>query len=197
MLSAAPPPGSFTLTFEDEFNGDTLDGSVWRQGSHDGSVAGYRNSGTGAGIKRENIVVADGMLTMTAQQETATGETIDVGDLNNGAVCVDGRIGTDYLMYSEANVITRFGAYTGNADHIIAVYYANGDWRVDTNFGQAIFTPVASDVLLATVDFTNDTVTSLEGQQGGEYGITYGSPVVILATSRTGGTALRTMVSSA
>lgn len=103
-----------------------------------------------------------------------SGGTVNVGALNNGIAALDNRTGTGYLMYSAANVITRFGAYNGNADHIIAVYYNNDQWLADTNFGQTVFTPESTDVLLAEVDFTNDTVNSLEGQAGTEYGIDYG-----------------------
>lgn len=103
-----------------------------------------------------------------------SGGSISAGALNNGIAALDNRTGTGYLLYSATNVITRFGAYTGNADHFIAVMYNSGQWYADTNFGQTAFTPVATDVLVATVDFTNDTVTSLEGQAGTEYGIEYG-----------------------
>ncbi|WOO40096.1 DUF7594 domain-containing protein [Rubellicoccus peritrichatus] len=102
------------------------------------------------------------------------GATINIGSLNSGVAALDSRSGTGYLMYSAQNVITRFGAYTGNADHIIAVIWNGSAWYADTNFGQVAFTPVSTDVLLATVDFTNDTVVSLEGSAGIEYGIDYG-----------------------
>ncbi|WP_309381342.1 DUF7594 domain-containing protein [Cerasicoccus frondis] len=99
---------------------------------------------------------------------------IDITPLNNGVAAHDQRSGAGYLMYSEADVDTRFGAYTGNAAHVIAVFYSSGAWYADTNFGQVSFTPVASDVLLADVDFTNDTVSSLEGVNSTENGISKG-----------------------
>lgn len=102
------------------------------------------------------------------------GSPINVGALNSGVAADDSRTGTGYLMYSASNVVTRFGAQVGNADHIIAVLYSGGQWYADKNFGQVAFTPAATDVLLATVDFTNDTVSSLEGSSGTEYGIDYG-----------------------
>ncbi|GHB92395.1 DUF7594 domain-containing protein [Cerasicoccus arenae] len=104
----------------------------------------------------------------------AGGTPIAIGSLNNGIAADDSRSGTGYLMYSASNVISRFGAYMGNADHVIAVLYSSGQWYADKNFGQVAFTPDPADVLLATVDFTNDTVNSLEGVSGTEHGIQYG-----------------------
>ncbi len=102
------------------------------------------------------------------------GSTYDVGNLNSGVAATDWRTGTGYLMYSEEDTATRFTAFSGNADHIIAVYYSGGQWYADKNYGQVAFTPVSTDVLLAAVDFTNNTVSSLQGYAGVEFGVMYG-----------------------
>lgn len=65
-LSAADPrplvPGDWTLTFQDEFSGDALDGTKWRLGSHHGGIAGA------GGTSPKNVSVADGRLRITAEQ---------------------------------------------------------------------------------------------------------------------------------
>ena len=101
-------------------------------------------------------------------------QPVAIGALNSGVAVDDSRTGTGWLMYSAQNVVTRFGTQVGNADHIISVFRANGQWYADKNFGQVAFTPVATDLLLAEVNFTADTVTSLEGASGAEYGIVKG-----------------------
>ena len=103
------------------------------------------------------------------------GGTNSVGATNAGVASTDWRSGTGYIMYSAEDVYTRFNAFVNNADYLIAVYYSNGQWYADNNYGQVAFTPVPSDVLLASVTFgTSATVSSLEGQTGVEYGIEYG-----------------------
>lgn len=106
--------------------------------------------------------------------EGVPSSAINIGAINSGVAALEQRTGTGYLMYSQANVISRFGAYTGNADHIIAVYYSGGQWYADQNFGQVVFTPVSTDRLLAAVNFTADTVTSLQGVSTTENGIAKG-----------------------
>ncbi|MFH1496906.1 MAG: DNRLRE domain-containing protein [Verrucomicrobiota bacterium] len=68
-LAADPQPllpGTWTLEFQDEFDGDTLDGSKWRLGGHYGGIAG-----AGANAP-ENITVSDGSLQIKAEQRAAT-----------------------------------------------------------------------------------------------------------------------------
>ncbi|HSI08008.1 MAG TPA: DNRLRE domain-containing protein [Rariglobus sp.] len=101
-------------------------------------------------------------------------DPVAIGALNSGVAVDDSRTGTGYLMYSAQNVVTRFGTQVGNADHLIAVFYSGGQWYADKNFGQVAFTPVSTDLLLASVNFTTDTVTSLLGASGAEYGIVKG-----------------------
>ena len=46
---------------------------------------------------------------------------------------------------------------------MIAVVYQSGQWLYDNNSVLTPFDPAADDCLLAELDFTNDTVVSLEG----------------------------------
>ena len=80
-------------------------------------------------------------------------------------------------MYSEESVHTRFAAsapHSANSDHLIAVKYIGGQWFYDNNTAYVAFTPLASDLLLAAVDFGLDTVTDLKGTSSVVNGIESG-----------------------
>ena len=80
-------------------------------------------------------------------------------------------------MYSEENVHTRFASsapYSTNSDHVIAVKVIGGQWFYDNNSAYVGFTPLASDLLLADVDFGLDTVTDLKGTSSVVNGIESG-----------------------
>jgi beta-glucanase (GH16 family)/regulation of enolase protein 1 (concanavalin A-like superfamily) len=57
-----PVPGSWTLLFQDEFDGATVDGTKWRLGTHHAGIAGS------GGIAPENVSIADGKLKMKVEQ---------------------------------------------------------------------------------------------------------------------------------
>merc|ERR1719197_697256 len=74
-------------------------------------------------------------------------------------------------MYSQQNVFTRFASQPPvstkthrNVDHFVCVKLQDGQWQYDTNVGLVSFTPVPSDLLVATVDFSADVVTLASGQ---------------------------------
>jgi RHS repeat-associated protein len=94
-------------------------------------------------------------------------ETVSAGTLGWGVAAQEAATGTGYLMYSQESVHTRFAPngpnVPQNADHFICVRYNNGQWEYDNNVSYFSFTPLASDVLVAEVDFTNDTVRPLVG----------------------------------
>lgn len=70
ILRAADPepllPGVWTLEFQDEFAGASVDGAKWRLGSHHAGIAGA------AGTSPQNITVADGKLKLKAEQRAVT-----------------------------------------------------------------------------------------------------------------------------
>jgi RHS repeat-associated protein len=79
-------------------------------------------------------------------------------------------------MYSVERVHTRFAEHapnSNNADHFICVTYDDG-WVYDNNVGYYPFEPEVTDILVAAVDFANDTITLLVGVDGYEYGIVKG-----------------------
>lgn len=108
-----------------------------------------------------------------AQRETAAA---DVSPLKYGVACLDSASGLGYLMYSAESIHTRFAAYppnSNNADHFICVKYSSG-WKYDNGGAYYSFTPRATDILVALVNYTADTVTSAAGQTGTRSGITFG-----------------------
>ena len=98
-------------------------------------------------------------------------------------------------MYSEDSVHNRFSDFpphASNADHFVCVVWRDGGWAYDDNEGAqgAVgvggdwtvypFTPAATDVLVATVDFgsgtvlDDSTVTMGAGQSSEVHGIHFG-----------------------
>ncbi|WOO40095.1 DUF7594 domain-containing protein [Rubellicoccus peritrichatus] len=65
ILAAAPPPGSWELVFEEEFSSNELDGAVWKLGLADAGIEGV------GGTTPESISLAEGVLTITALNESA------------------------------------------------------------------------------------------------------------------------------
>ena len=68
-------------------------------------------------------------------------------------------------MYSLQNFYNRFDQnhFDASADHFVAVAYNMGAWTYFNNDDPLPFTPMETDVLVASVDYTADTVQSLEG----------------------------------
>ena len=90
-------------------------------------------------------------------------------------------------MYSSESLFTRFSDNPPrfrNANHLITVTYSSSEgWRYDNNRRLIPFTPQPSDVLIAEVDFSADTVTPLDGLNTTINGITAGyetSDIVIV-----------------
>lgn len=72
-----PDSGVWTLVWSDEFEGSTLDGSRWSAQTGDGcdlGICGWGNNEL-QWYQAENAVVADGLLTITARQESVEGKS--------------------------------------------------------------------------------------------------------------------------
>ena len=95
--------------------------------------------------------------------------TYQLGALNRGIAVDENATGSGFIMFSEESVHTRFAANSpnpNNSDHLIAVQNSGGEWFYNNNDNVDSwipFTPVESDTLLASVDFTNDTAAPLQG----------------------------------
>jgi hypothetical protein len=93
---------------------------------------------------------------------------MSAGDLGSGLACNDGAKGTGFIMYSVADVHSRFSStavHKTAAHHFVCVRYDQG-WKYDTNGKWVSFTPADSDVLVASADFSLDMVTDLQGAGG-------------------------------
>ncbi len=97
--------------------------------------------------------------------------------MRKGVACQDDATGTGYLMYSLWDVRQRFWPNlppSQNSSHFICVKHVDGQWYYDNNDGYFPFAVWGFDVLVAELDFDNDTVTSLLGQLSTEHGIIAG-----------------------
>ena len=109
---------------------------------------------------------------------TLAGFGIPLDNLNYGAAAIDAATGYHYLMYSVENIRDRFAPNTFNvnaSDHFVVVREVSGQWQFDTNYAYVNFTPVVSDLLIAKLNSTSNTVTQdYEGAKGVIEGVRYG-----------------------
>ena len=135
---------------------------------------------------------ASGLLTVIDAVEPVEQS---IGRMNRGVVARDAAFGAGHLLYSEEAVADRFGGnlHAGNADHVVAVVFEGGRWFYDSNQALVEFEPVESDLLIASVDFTADTVTGLAGETGRHGGIEFGyaSGDLVFVANRWNGVANR------
>ena len=100
-----------------------------------------------------------------------------LGGVNLGIQGLDGATGEGYLLFSEEVVHDRFAAsapHSQSSDHLIAVRYQNSLWEYAALSQWVSFEPEATDRLLAHVNYSEDTVTSLQGASGNVGGIAQG-----------------------
>ncbi|WP_459554667.1 Ig-like domain-containing protein [Lacunimicrobium album] len=113
-------------------------------------------------------------ISVTDVFELPPGATL-LTNLRYGVGGTDNATGVGYMMYSQQNVRTRFsGLDSNNANNFINVRYDGGQWQYDNNLTWVNFTPTSTDVLVASIDFTTDTVTMLKGNFGIVNGISMG-----------------------
>lgn len=107
-----------------------------------------------------DITCPDGDANCFIQDSKGTHSTPNIV---SGVAAQDGASGSGYIMYSAQRVHTRFSSsvpHADNAHNYIAVRYSGGSWQYDNNNVWVNFTPVSTDTLVATVNFTSDTVTN-------------------------------------
>lgn len=167
------PDDSALLSFE---NPPSIDYTVTQPGTYYVGVSSSGNMtydpNSGGGDLSGNSV---GPYSLVVDTSGGSQETFALGPLGRGIQVIDSATGTGYLMYSVESVHTRFvDPHPKNSDHLIAVRYENGQWEYNNNTAWLPFTPDGDDRLLATVDFDNDTVSSLQGTGGEIAGIGQG-----------------------
>eukprot|EP00933_Yihiella_yeosuensis_P080283 TRINITY_DN9369_c0_g2_i1.p1 TRINITY_DN9369_c0_g2~~TRINITY_DN9369_c0_g2_i1.p1 ORF type:complete len:572 (-),score=89.12 TRINITY_DN9369_c0_g2_i1:102-1583(-) len=107
-------------------------------------------------------------------------------DIKAGGIrCTDRDKGSGFIMHSKVALNTRFQVLItrkdflkNTANHMMCVRYKNGTWEYDTNWEDEKkgrtpevatknswrkFKPVATDVIVASVDFNGNKVTNLKG----------------------------------
>jgi hypothetical protein len=114
-------------------------------------------------------VTTDPVTTDPVGPGTATScpANIDLGDLGYGIAARDSATGSGWILWSEQNIFSRLNPspFSQNAQHLIAVTHVSDQWFYDNNGVLIEFQPNESDCLVASVNFTTDTVTLLEGSK--------------------------------
>ena len=164
-----------------DFDADTIvslqgsSGQVFgvEQGFEDGDLSFHPD--TWAQQSNEGEIFVDGTFFTAPPVENSQSFLLE--DLRSGVAIHDQAVGTGYLMYSSTSVHSRFlgnPPNSNNSDHLIAVRYENGQWEYNNNSRWFGFTPASDDRLLASVDFSEDTVASLAGSNGSIFGMKLG-----------------------
>ena len=109
----------------------------------------------------------------------AAGELVAFSGLNDGIACHDEATESGYILYSKESVHTRFSdaaPHGSNADNFVCAVYNSdsSEWSYDNNSTLVVFTPVNTDLLVATVDFIDDLITSGSGDSGTVGGVAFG-----------------------
>ncbi len=100
-----------------------------------------------------------------------------LGDLGpaNGVTGPDSRGGTGYLLFNPNGLGPhRMNYQPHDADNFVVVVYEAGTWSYYSNDTSFPFLPDQADVLVATLNFSNDTAQLLEGQNSVIEGISAG-----------------------
>ena len=94
-------------------------------------------------------------------------KNFQLGELGLGISALDSAAETGYLLYSVQSVHERLNfVYSVNSDHLIAVRLNNTQWQytnVEGGIGWTNFTPVATDRIIADIDFALDTIDGMQG----------------------------------
>lgn len=148
----------------------------------------FRNNGTTIVDNLGEIVVTG---TQFVRNPTYLADREFLGEINRGMGVQDGPLpskpdatGTGYVVYSEESLMTRLPpnshgllfavSFPYNSLHLLPLKYINDRWTYDDNFTYREFIPRPSDVLLAELNFTTNTITSYKGMTGHVQGITKG-----------------------
>ncbi len=103
--------------------------------------------------------------------------TYDLGAVNSGIAVHDDASGMGYVLYSIEPIHDRFADHPGhvdNSERLIAVAYQGGQWVYSDDEAWVAFIPRNTDRLIAKVNFSADTIESLQGQTGRVDGVQLG-----------------------
>lgn len=166
------PAASDCIVADIDFTNDSITSlkgqSGYRYGLEYGYAAGDLNITPNSfnGIANDGEFEVEGTLIGDEQERVSTcPDVMQLGSINRGVAARDNAKGSGYIMWSSNNLHQRFlpMPYTNNADHLIAVQFSSGQWMFDNNRTLTPFTPESTDCLIASVDFENDTASTLQG----------------------------------
>jgi hypothetical protein len=179
---AFTPVGGDLLLAAVDFSNDTVSSFAGVSGQVQGVEAGYAHGDVAfsadkfAGVFNAGEFEASGFY-FARNAAGSPQQVAGIGPLNHGIAVADNAVGTGFLMYSGESLFSRFAGnppYVTNSAHLIAVQNQSGQWYYNDNNTWHAFAPVATDLLVAEIDFTFDTIVSLQGQSGSAFGIAKG-----------------------
>lgn len=157
------------LLAEVNFSSGRVDMLKGVSGSFNGIDQGFAESDMSIGVDRWDGRSNAGEFAVSGSYFTPSMPAVHgTQNLGGGIAVHDNSTGLGYIMYSSENVHDRFAAqspYFSNSDHFIAVRYLAGPdkWQFSNNFGWHDLNVVDGDRLIAAVDYSADTISSLEG----------------------------------
>ena len=176
LWSLFSPHSTDHLVASVDFSADLVESLIGVEGAFEGIAMGFRSGNLAFVADQWGGQPNNGEFGVTGSSFTivvSVGSVL-VGEVRNGIAVQDNATGTGYLMYSEASVQDRFSLFGSNSEHFVAVRHEGGQWYYNNNKFWNPFSPVVTDQLLAAVDFSADTVTSLENEFGQANGIKSG-----------------------
>ncbi|MCA9175763.1 MAG: hypothetical protein KDB14_14860, partial [Planctomycetales bacterium] len=172
------PRSDDLLLAEVDYDADTVTAlqgqSLWRDGIRAGYVDGDLAfaANVWAGAPNDGEFGVSGAWFTAAEPEKLTWQA----DPGAGVRVRDDATGTGYLMLSETSLRARFPASdwpADSSDQFVAVVFTAGQWYFDNDTELTPFLPESSDLLVAALDFDNNTATLLD-RFGWRHGIRSG-----------------------
>jgi len=105
---------------------------------------------------------------------TILAPAMPLGPLGYGITAKESASGSGYILFSPDSLTSRMTLWPNQASHFVAVYYQNNIWYYYNNETPIAFTPLDTDVLVASVDFSLDTAEVLMGRNTYLHGIQVG-----------------------
>ena len=159
----APEPTDLLLATAD-FDADTVASLEGTTGDVHGIESGYASGDLTFLADWWDGGPNDGEFTVNGTQFQRTIVPIDVTPIKRGIGVDDSASGTGYILYSEEPVRDRIISNKplfNNSHHFLAVQHDGTKWTYFNDSGSFDFSPRPSDILIAAVDFSNDTITGL------------------------------------
>ncbi len=180
------PASTDRLVASVDFSADTVTALAGSLGRIQGIASGYTSGDLTFQADTWNGSFNEGEFYVQGTSFTVGGsaQTFAAGATRSGVDVGDRVTGTGYIMYSggpqQTQVLQRrFNIRADASTRFIAVRNSGGSWQYNrggsnTSGGWVNFTPASTDRLVASVDFSADTVTALVGSIGSIQGIASG-----------------------